>query len=62
MDIHAAHGWSGEHPHLPHRARLVWRDLVTATAPIAHTIDGYIADQGQQTGDVAAAGSGHHTE
>jgi hypothetical protein len=39
-------------------ARLVWRDLVTAAAPIARNIDGYLAHQGLQTGDVAAAASG----
>jgi hypothetical protein len=30
---------------MPHRARLVWRDLVTTAAPIARNIDGYLAHQ-----------------
>jgi hypothetical protein len=34
------------------------RDLVTTGAPIARNIDGYLAHQGHQTGDVAAAASG----
>ena len=41
---------------MPHRARLVWRDLVTTAAPIAHNIDGYLAHQGHQTGDLISSG------